>query len=355
MICCPALSKLPIVVVVALIAGGAAHAAALVGETVAVQVQRPPMPMVEEIRAGYRRPDSIPFPDDNPYTPEKAALGQMLYYDTRLSNTGALACASCHNPAFDYGDGLAKSMGNGMKPVDRRSPSIINSAWGKLFMWDGRAASLEEQALGPIESPTEMDQPLDRMTDTVSGIRDYEQLFSVAFPHEAVTPTTVAKAIATYERMIVSAAAPFDAWIDGDEAAIPDAAKHGFELFNIKARCASCHTGWLFTDDGFHDTGLPGDDRGRGRLFPATIVLQHAFKTPSLRDTARRGPYMHDGSLPTLEAVVARYNHGGENRPSQSELISPLGLSPDEQRDIVAFLQTLTSPSRSRFAPTLPR
>jgi cytochrome c peroxidase len=107
---------------------------------------------LDQLRVEYRRPETIPFPGNNPYTPEKALLGQMLYYDTRLSGAGALACASCHNPAFDYGDGLAKAMGNDMKALDRRSPSIINSAWGKLFMWDGRAASLEEQALGPIES-----------------------------------------------------------------------------------------------------------------------------------------------------------------------------------------------------------
>ena len=200
-----------------------------------------------------------------------------------------------------------------------------------------------------------MNQPLDRMILTLSAIRQYEPLFSVAFPQQTITPTTVADAIATYQRMIVSAAAPFDAWIDGDEAAIPDAARRGFVLFNTKARCASCHDGWRFTDDGFHDIGLPDGDLGRGLLFPSTVSLQHAFKTPSLRDTTRRGPYMHDGSLPTLEAVVAHYNQGGERRPSRSELIGPLGLSVDEQRDLVALLQTLTTPARSGFTPALPR
>lgn len=200
-----------------------------------------------------------------------------------------------------------------------------------------------------------MNQSLDDVIRILSAIDKYELAFSVAFPHQTITPNTIAKAIATYERTLVSAIAPFDAWIDGDESSISDSAKRGFELFNSKARCAFCHTGWLLTDDGFHDTGLPDDDIGRGRLFPSTIKLQHAFKTPSLRDTSLRGPYMHDGSLPTLEAVVSEYDQGGVHRPSQSELIEHLGLSAEEQRDIVAFLRTLTSPVRSTFVPVLPR
>jgi cytochrome c peroxidase len=337
------------------IAGGAALGAALVGETGRVEVTPVLEQALDQTKAEYRRPDTIPFPADNPYTPAKALLGQMLFSDTRLSDAGELACASCHNPAFDYGDGLAKSIGHGMRPLARRASSVINSAWGQLFMWDGRAATLEEQVRGPVESSSEMNQSLDRVTRILSEIDTYELAFSVAFPHQAITPITVAKAIATYERTLVSALAPFDAWIDGDESSISDSAKRGFDLFNSKARCALCHTGWLLTDDGFHDTGLPGDDIGRGQFFPSTIKLQHAFKTPSLRDTALRGPYMHDGSLPTLEAVVAQYDQGGLHRPSQSELIEPLGLSPEEQRDIVAFLRTLTSPVRSTFVPVLPR
>ena len=345
MVAFPALRVVAVLALLTPIAGGAALSAALVGETGRVEVVPVPEQPLDQIKTEYRRPDTIPFPADNPYTPAKALLGQMLFSDTRLSDAGELACASCHNPAFDYGDGLAKGIGHGMRPLARRSISIINSAWGKLFMWDGRAATLEEQALGPIASPTEMNQSLDDVIRILSEIDKYELAFSVAFPHQAITPSTVAKAIATYECTLVSAIAPFDAWIDGDESSISDPAKRGFELFNAKARCAFCHSGWLLTDDGFHDTGLPDDDIGRGRLFPSTIKLQHAFKTPSLRDTALRGPYMHDGSLPTLEAVVSQYDQGGVHRPSQSELVEPLGLSPEEQRDIVAFLRTLTIPS----------
>jgi cytochrome c peroxidase len=351
----PALKVLTVLVAIVLLAGGIARAAALVGETTHMRAESVPVSALSQLKANYRQPDTIPFPPSDPYTPEKALLGRMLFDDTRVSGAGGLACASCHNPAFAYGDGLAKGIGAGLKPLDRRSPSIVNGAWGVLFMWDGRASSLEEQASGPIEGPREMNQPLDRLVPVLAKIPEYQSLFAAAFPRRKMTPETIVSAIATYERTIVSGVAPFDEWIEGDEAAIPDAARRGFTLFNTKAGCASCHGGWLFTDDGFHDTGLPDDDLGRGQLFPRVVMMRHAFKTPGLREVASRGPYMHDGSLPTLEAVIAHYNQGGRDRPSKSELMTPLGLSADEQADIVAFLRTLTSSIRPSVIPTLPR
>jgi cytochrome c peroxidase len=327
----------------------------VVGETRTVHVQAEQAPDLDHVKAGYRRPDTIPFPHRNPYTPQKARLGHMLYNDPRLSDTGTLSCASCHNPGFAYGDGLQKAIGLGINPGDRRSPSIADSAWGELFMWDGRAASLEEQAISPIINPTEMNSSVARLIRTLSGIDGYTVLFSAAFPHEPITPSGVADAIATYERTVVTGFAPFDAWIDGDSAAISDAAKRGFDLFTGKAGCAACHSGWAFTDNGFHDIGLSDNDLGRGGLQPRVVEMQHAFKTPSLRDTTERAPYMHNGSLPTLEAVVARYNQGGVARPSRSTLVGPLGLSSAEQADIVAFLRTLTSPAEPAFIPALPR
>jgi cytochrome c peroxidase len=326
-----------------------------VGEARQVPIAAPPAAAPDALRAGYRRPDTIPFPADNPYTPEKALLGRMLFHDTRLSGSGALACASCHNAGFGYGDGLPKGLGNEMKPLARRSPSIVNGAWGVLFMWDGRAASLESQALGPIAAASEMNQPLDRLTRGLSGIGEYRALFAAAFPGRAVTPARIADAIATYERTIVSAPAPFDAWIEGDENAVSAASKRGFALFNGRARCALCHAGWYFSDDGFHDIGLPDADEGRGRIARHVIKMQHAFKTPGLRDIARRGPFMHDGSLATLEAVVAHYNRGGVDRASRSELIGPLGLSSGEQADIVAFLRSLTGSVPPELVAGLPR
>jgi len=224
-----------------------------------------------------------------------------------------------------------------------------------MFMWDGRAASLEEQALGPIKADVEMNLPLDQMVERLKAISEYGPLFQSAFPSEGITAITVAKAIATYERTVVSGRAPFDRWIEGDEAAISEGAKRGFVLFNTKARCSSCHVGWNFTDDSFHDIGLADADIGRGKLMPGVIRMQHAFKTPGLREITRRGPYMHDGSMTTLAAVLDHYDHGGINRPSRSELVSPLTLSAQDKADLLAFLHTLASEIDPTTVPVLPR
>jgi cytochrome c peroxidase len=339
----------------AIIVGGTAWGSALVGETRSVPLDHVPLTSFETSKTQYRRPETIPFPASNPYTMEKAILGRMLYYDPRLSANGAVACVSCHNPGFGHADGVAKSIGQRMRSMTRKSSGVANTAWGQSFMWDGRAVSLEEQALMPIQSETEMNEPLDGLIHILAGLPGYKVLFVEAFPNRLLSTETVADAIATYERTIVSAVAPFDRWIEGDASALSDAAVRGFDLFTTKAGCASCHGGWRFTDDGFHDIGLPDDDEGRGRYLPQVEKMRHAFKTPSLREATLRGPYMHDGSLPTLESVVAHYNQGGVQRPSQSELVVPLGLSAEEQADIVAFLRTLTGPISSNFVPALPR
>jgi cytochrome c peroxidase len=309
----------------------------------------------DKVKAEYRRPETIPFPKDNPYTPEKATLGKKLFFDTRLSAANLLSCASCHSPAYGWGDGQPRGVGHGMNVLGRRSPTIINAAYGQIFMWDGRAGSLEEQALGPIKADVEMNLPLDKMIERLNGIPEYQPLFKAAFPTEGVTPATVAKAIATYERTVISGRAPFDAWIEGDDKVISEPAKRGFALFNGKAQCASCHSGWNFTDDSFHDIGLRSTDIGRGKFQSTIVKMQHAFKTPGLREIARRGPYMHDGSLATLDAVVAHYNEGGIARPSRSDLIKPLALSREEQQDLVIFMGTLTSHVDPTTVPVLPR
>src|SRR5262247_1609391 len=246
-----------------------------------------------ELKAQYRRPETIPFPKDNPYTVEKATLGKKLYFDTRLSAANLLSCAACHSPAYGFGDGQARGIGHNMKQLGRRSPTIVNAAFGEIFMWDGRAASLEEQALGPIRADVEMNLPIDQLLEKLKGIAEYEPLFRAAFPKEGMKPETIAKAIATYQRNLVSGRAPFDAWVEGDERAIGE--------------------------------------------------VQQAFKTPGLREITRRGPFMHDGSVKTLEAVIEHYNDGGVNRASRSELIKPLALSAQEKTDLVAFMKTLTS------------
>jgi cytochrome c peroxidase len=168
-------------------------------------------------------------------------------------------------------------------------------------------------------------------------------------------PETIAKSIATYERTVVSGRAPFDAWIEGNTKAISEEAKRGFVLFNTKAGCNECHSGWNFTDDSFHDIGLSSPDIGRGKHLPGVIKMQHAFKTPGLREIARRGPYMHDGSVATLEAVMEHYDQGGIKRASLSELMKPLSLTRQEIADLVSFMKTLTSDMDPTTVPVLPR
>jgi cytochrome c peroxidase len=335
--------------------GTLGYGAAVVGESRKVDVTQKAPGSLDALKAQYRRPATIPFPKENPYTPEKAALGKKLYFDTRLSVTSAQSCASCHSPGFGWGDGLAVGVGHGMAKLGRHSPTIVNAAWSAIFMWDGRLPTLEDQALGPIQSPGEMNMKLDQLMERLSAIPEYKPLFEAAFPGEGITAKTLAKSIATYERTVVSERAPFDAWIEGDEKAISAEAKRGFELFNGKAQCAACHEGWNFTNEGFQDIGLPGKDVGRGEYLPAVIKMQHAFKTPGLREIGRRSPYMHDGSLATLEQVVDHYDHGGVDRPSRSDLMRPLGLTAQDKSDLVAFLKTLTSDLGPTAVPVLPR
>jgi len=328
---------------------------AIVGETRPVDIAPRNATTIDTLKAGYHRPELVPFPEENAYTPEKAALGKKLYFDPRLSATSAQSCASCHSPGFGWGDGLAVGVGHGMAKLSRRSPTTINGAWGAVFMWDGRAASLEDQALGPIQSPAEMNMPIDSLVDRLVSIAAYKPMFEAAFPGEGINSKTLAKAIATYERTIVSEWAPFDAWIEGDEQAISEDAKRGFAIFNTKGQCSSCHEGWNFTNDGFHDIGLPSADLGRGKLLPNIIKMQHAFKTPGLREIASRAPYMHDGSLATLDDVIEHYDQGGHERSSRSDLIKPLGLTAKEKADLIAFLKTLSSDLDTTTVPTLPR
>jgi cytochrome c peroxidase len=307
----------------------------------------------ESFKKDYVRPTSIPFPESNPYTPEKARLGEMLFFEPRLSGSNYISCASCHNPAMSWGDGLPRGIGHGMTILGRRTPTILNLAWAELLMWDGRKESLEDQALGPVGADVEMNQDLEKLVPKLSAIREYRTLFNLAFPTEGITIDTVAKAIATYERTVVSGAAPFDRWIAGERNAISESAKRGFVLFNTKANCSVCHSGWNFTDGSFHDIGLPSDDVGRGKHVPIER-MQHAFKTPTLRDIARRAPYMHDGSVADLAAVVEHYDDGFVERPSLSGDMKRLGLTAAEKKDLVEFMLTLTGDNTPVRVPVLP-
>lgn len=302
----------------------------------------------------YHRPKSVPAPSDNPITPEKAALGMSLFFDPRLSGSGAISCASCHNPALDWQDGLAKGIGHRGSQLGRHTPTIIDTAWAEPLFWDGRAATLEDQAKGPLAAPAEMNMPHAEVIKKVKSIAGYRQQFAAVFPGHDIDIDSVAMAIATYERTIVSKQAPFDRWVEGDDDAISPSAKRGFALFNDKANCAACHSGWRFSDNGFHDIGLRGDDIGRAKIIPGVPVLDHAFKTPSLRNIDGRAPFMHDGSMATLEDVIDHYDHGFVQRGSLSPEVKQLHLSTRDKKDLVAFLHTLTSNDGGVTVPALP-
>ncbi len=309
---------------------------------------------LQELKAQYRRPGEIPFPEENPFSEPKAELGKMLFFDPRLSGSNLISCASCHNPSFAWEDSQPTGAGQGMKRLGRHTPTILNLAWGELFFWDGRADSLEEQALGPIQAGVEMAQPLDELIEELQGIPGYHDAFEAAFPGEGISSDGIAMAIATYERTVVSALAPFDHWIDGDETAMSESAKRGFVIYNTKANCVACHSGWNMTDDSFHDIGLESEDIGRAGVIKGIPEYQHTFKTPGLRNIVERAPYMHDGSMSTLRQVVDHYADGFLQRPSLSDDIKPFNLTDDEKNDLVAFLEALSSDDEPVTIPVLP-
>lgn len=301
----------------------------------------------------YKRPTQIPFPSNNLYSSEKAALGKMLFFDPRLSQNFNMTCATCHNPSFGWEDATKGSVGAQNTALPRHSPTVINVAWGNTFFWDGRAATLEEQAKGPIESPVEMNTPIEMVVERLNAVPQYRTWFQRAFNGDGITASNITKAIATYERTIVSGIAPFDQWIEGDKNAISNSAKRGFELFNGKALCMSCHTGWNFTDNRFHDVGLIGDDKGLGGR-TGNPRENFAFKTPGLRNIGQRAPYMHDGRFKTLDEVISHYASDLIERDSRSPQLININLNTQEIRDLKAFLLTLTGEDAPVTLPILP-
>jgi cytochrome c peroxidase len=278
------------------------------------------------------------IPDDNPLTPEKIALGKQLFWDKRWSRNGTVACVSCHDPTHGWGDPRQFSARFDGKPTPRHSPTLVNRLFSVEQQWAGTRASLEDQAIKSSDQSPEL------LVKNLGGIRGYQEQFRTVFGTE-LTPEGVSKAIAAYERTILSGHAPYDRFRAGETAALSPAARRGLALFQGKARCAPCHAGFNFTDEGFHNIGVGMEqekpDLGR---FAVTKVEAHkgAFKTPTLRDVAQRPPYMHDGGFKSLGEVVAFYNRGGTPNPWLTVAIQPLNLTPAEQGDLVAFLEALT-------------
>lgn len=290
--------------------------------------------------------DAAYIPEDNPITTEKIDLGKLLYFDPRLSKDGTISCASCHNPYHGFTDPHRTSAGVGGALGGRNSPTVINRLFSKEQFWDGRAEDLEDQAHGPLVNPVEMAMPShDHVVKNCSRIRGYRPYFERAYGSKEVTMKKIAQAIASYERTVLSGNSPFDRYTAGDKDALSASAVRGMELFNGKANCRVCHTGFNFTDESYHNLGV-GMDKPKPDLGRYEITKDEndkgAFKTPTLRNIALTAPYMHDGSEATLRQVVEFYNRGGIKNQWLSAEIKPLGLGEREITDLVAFLEALS-------------
>ena len=318
-----------------------AHWVALSG----ARAQQPPDPLAA-LKAKFARPTFVPNPAANPPTAAKVALGKRLFEDPELSSTGTIACKSCHDPTLAFTDGEATGKGVTGKPLVRHTPSLWNVAWSPLLFWDGRASSLEDQVRFPVEHPDEMGSTLENGVSRLSRHDSYVQAFAQAFPQDRqISPDNIAKALAAYERTLVSPPTRFDRWVAGDAAALTPSEVNGFAIFTGKGRCINCHTGFAFTDYGFYDIGLPSEDAGRGPIVGLPVAT-HALKVPTLRELAWTAPYMHDGSLGTLDDVVRVYEMGGVERPTRSkDLPDNLRLDDRERADLIAFLESLSSES----------
>ncbi len=303
------------------------------------------------------------YPGQSRASEEEVALGKMLFFDARLSTDKSLSCATCHDPAQGFGDARPLARGLNGKELKRHTPHLYNLAWGSTFFWDGRATSLEEQALDVIRGPDEFNISPAELEARLSAVPYYAGKFASLYP-DGVRTENVAKAIAAFERSLVSHNAPFDRYLGGNESAISEAAVLGMRIFYGKGNCSRCHSGPNFSDGKFHNTGVAGDDPGRSQMdrtgeFQTTpypfFHTQRAFKTPGLRNIEMTSPYMHNGSEGSLEDVIEFYNAGGRDRESYglSLDVRPLGLSKEEKAGLLAFLQSLSSPVLV-VAPKLP-
>ena len=322
-----------------------------------------PVGKTVEIKAPLGLPP-VPIPPDNPPTEETIALGRRLYYDPLLSVDGTISCASCHAPQFSFSDNRPVSQGVGGKPGTRHSPTVINSAYSSLQFWDGRASSLEEQAKGPMANPVEMAHSLEGVVQRLQADPKYPELFKKAWGADQITIDMVVKSIASFERTVIAGDSPFDRFYYGhDSKALPSAAQRGLIIFISakKGNCAVCHTIGkdysLFTDNRFHNLGIGADTRGNlndlGRFSETkNDADMGAFKTPSLRNLANRGPYMHDGTFPTVKDALAHYIGGGNWNPHLDKEIHSLDvLTFDERDDLLQFLDSLNGKLPDNIAP----
>ncbi len=274
-----------------------------------------------------------PYPPDNPPTKEKVELGEMLFFETMLSGGGRRSCGTCHKPELLFMDGLSRAWGLNESELSRKAPGLLNVGWQRTMFFDGRAESLEEQVPMPLEHPQEMALDPETAASRVAADPGYRRLFEKAFPGEPITFDLIAKAVASYERTLVSYDSDLDRYLNGDGDALRPAAKRGMGLFKGKAGCIKCHNGPLLTDHQRHYTGVPervGDSKPGSK-----------YKTQSLRDVTRRFSYMHNGMFMRMEKVLDHYVRGGSAPPGLEAEISPVPLTSEERSALTAFLHAL--------------
>jgi cytochrome c peroxidase len=345
-----------VVVAVAAIAGAACHS-----EKASAGRDRPiGKPITIAVPLGL---PGVPVPGDNPETAEAVSLGRRLFYEKKLSSDNSLSCASCHNPTLGFTDRQKHSTGFKGQVGKRNAPTVMNAAYLPFQFWDGRAGSLEDQAAGPIANPIEMNQKHDVCVSKLAADPTYKAEFRKVFGPGEVTIGKIEKAIASFERTLISGDSPFDRYqFGGDKTALSPAAIRGLAIFRDSARadCAACHTiddhFALFTDGKFHNIGIGVDDEGNltdlGRYNETKAKADTgAFLTPTLRNVAMSAPYTHDGSLKTLRDVVDYYAGGGNSNPYLDKKIKPLNLSGRERDDLVKFLESLTGQLPNEAGP----
>jgi cytochrome c peroxidase len=286
----------------------------------------------------------ILWPADNPYSAARVELGRVLFFDARLSSNNRVACAFCHAPSHAFAGATALATGVDGTLTRRRAPTLINRAWAKSEFWDGRAPTLEAQIVVPLTSPHEMGMTADGVLQKLRAIKGYAPLFAAAFGDSTITYERITKAIATFERTIVSANSPYDRYLAGDKTALTKQQRDGLDFFNKKGECAECHTGPNLTDEKFANAGVGADrknpDAGRAEV-TGNRRDWGKFKVPTLRDLAVRAPYMHDGSVKTLSEVLDIYAQGGLPNPRLDTRLAPFYLDAETKHALLAFLDAL--------------
>jgi cytochrome c peroxidase len=288
----------------------------------------------------------VPVPADNPQSPAKVELGKRLFFDTRLSGDSSSSCSTCHSPDKGFTDGLPRSKGFKGVLLRRNSPTVLNAAFNTAQFWDGRAATLDEQCKGPLLSPDEMNMVDEaHLISRLNAVPEYRRDFQTVF-NAGPSLDNVARAIAAFERTLITPNARFDQYMLGNKKALTDQEKRGLVVFFGRGACSECHKGANFTDNLYHNLGttvVKGNPVDLGRFeITKNEEDRGAFKTPSIRNATITAPYMHDGSSATLEDVVEFYDRGGGDGPNKDKLIYKLNLSAQEKSDLVAFLNTLT-------------